>query len=197
MRIGEPVSVDVMIAAFLRAEVNSPRFGEPLARLLARDGQDTAVLARPDVDSPVENAYRAGLLAEWRGYGRNADVFTDLPDDTRWARAALDESDLGQLKYINDDYWTGFSGGSRLVRDAVARMESGEIDSGEAACYRQFAAAIAAGAPVADVIVLYNPRTQQLVVLEGHIRVTSYLLWAGDRRVELPVLVGISEGMQK
>src|SRR5690348_14080815 len=121
MRILEPVPVDVMIAAFLRAEIDSPRFGESIRRLLARDGKDRRILAAPDMENAEENAYRARLLGEWRGYGRNADVFTDLPDDTHWFRGLLEPTDRERLKYINDGYWTGFSGGSRLVRAAVAR----------------------------------------------------------------------------
>jgi hypothetical protein len=197
MHFVKPISVDVMIAVFLQAEVNSPRFSEPLLRLLARDHQDRRILDEPDVNHVDENIYRARLLGEWRGYGQNADVFTDLPDDTQWVRAMLNRSDMERVKYINDDYWTGFSGGSRFVRDAVARIQSGEIDSGEAACYHEFAKAIAAGAQFTEVILLYNPRTEELVVMEGHIRLTSYLLWAEAQPVELTVLLGISERMQK
>src|SRR5438552_1762330 len=146
MRIQEPISADVMVAAFLQAEVNSPRFSQEVLRLLARDHQDRRILDAPDVNSAQENTYRARLLGEWRGYERDADVFTDLPDDTQWFRAVLDRSDLERVLYIKDDYWIGFSGGSRLVKEAVARIHSGEIDRGEAACYRLFAEALEQGA---------------------------------------------------
>jgi hypothetical protein len=186
-----------MIAAFLQAEVGSPRFGGQIARLLTRDRQDRRILDTPDLACTDENAYRARLLGEWRGYGRSADVFTDLPDDTRWFRARLDRADLDRVKYIDDDYWIGFSGGSRLVKDAIARIHSGEIDPGEAACCRVFAEALAQGARFPELILLHNPRTDELVVLEGHIRITSYLLWLGSRPTELPVILGASERMQK
>src|SRR5579871_3678753 len=101
MKIIASVPVEVMIATFLQAEVNSPRFRDSLLRLLVRDHQDRRSLERPDVNSATENAYRAHLLGEWRGYGQNADVFTDLPDDTHWVRAVLDRSDLEQVKYIH------------------------------------------------------------------------------------------------
>ena len=197
MRIQETLSENEMVAAFLQAEVDSPRFGGPILRLLARDGQDRRVLDAPDLRRAGENAYRARLLGEWRGYGRNADVFTDLPDDTQWFRAVLDGADLERVKYINDDYWIGFSGGSRLVKDAVARIHSGAIPSGEAACYRVFAEALAQGTRFPELILLHNPRTEELVVLEGHIRITSYLLWLDSRPTELAVILGSSEQMQK
>ena len=197
MRLQEPVTVDVMIAAFLRAEVGSPRFSEQILRLLRRDGQDRRALDAPDLDNADENAYRACLLGEYRGYGRSADVFTDLPDDTRWFRAVLERDDLERVKYINYDYWTGFSGGSRLVKDAVARIHSEEIAAGEAAGCRMFAEALAQGARFPELILLHNPLTDELVVLEGHVRITSYLLWLGERPAELPIILGRSERMQK
>lgn len=197
MRILEPVPAAVMVAVFLQAEVNSPRFSESVLSLLARDHQDRRILDEPDINSAMENAYRARLLGEWRGYERDADVFTDLPDDTHWFRALLDRTDLERVLYINDDYWIGFSGGSRLVKDAVARILSGEIAPGEAACYRIFAQALGQGAQFPELILLHNPLTDELVVLEGHIRLTSYLLWLGSRPTELPILLGVSARMKK
>lgn len=197
MRVQGPLSADVMVAAFLQAEVSSPRFGVPISRLLARDGRGRRVLEAPDLTGADENAYRARLLGEWRGYGRNADVFTDLPGDTHWSHAVLDHADLERVKYINDDYWIGFSGGSRLVKDAVARIHNGEINPGEAACYRAFAEALAQGARFPELILLHNPSTDELVVMEGHIRITSYLLWLGSRPTQLPVILGASDRMQK
>ena len=197
MRILEPLSADVMVAAFLQAEASSPRFSVPISRLLARDGRERRILDSPDLTGLEENVYRARLLGEWRGYGRNADVFTDLPEDTRWSSAVLDYADLERVKYINDDYWIGFSGGSRLVKDAVARIHSGEIGPGEAASYRAFAEALAQGARFPELILLHNPLTDELVVLEGHVRITSYLLWLGSRLTHLPIILGASDRMQK
>jgi hypothetical protein len=168
--------------------------------LLARDRKDRRILEAPDLGSAEENAYRARLLGEWRGYGRNADVFTDLPEDTCWFRAVLESADHECLKYINDDYWTDFSGGSRLVRDAAARIRDGAIEPGEAACYRRFADDLAAGVRFVEPILLYNPGTDELVVMEGHIRLTSYLLWVQTgpgEQADLPVIVGVSEQMCK
>lgn len=200
MQIQEALSADVMVAAFLQAEVDSPRFGEQVLGILARDHQGRHILDAPDLNNADENAYRARLLGEWRGYGRDTEVFTDLPADTRWYRARLDGDDLKRVKYINDNYWTDFSGGSRLIWDAVLRIRSGEMDSSEAACYRMLADALAQGARFPDMILLHNPCTDELVVLEGHIRMTAYLLsvvsataWPGG----LSVILGSSATMQK
>lgn len=186
-----------MVAAFLQAEVASSRFGLEVQRLLTRDRQSRRVLETPDLTSVLENNYRAGLLGEWRGFGRDADVFTDLPDDTQWSHALLDRADLERVKYINDGYWTGFSGGSRLVKDAVARIRSGEIKSSEAMHCRAFAHAPAQGARFPELILLHNPRTDELVILEGHVRLTSYLLWLESRPTHLRVILGSSGQMEK
>ena len=197
MQIARPISVNVMVAAFLQAEASSPRFGGSISCLLARDGQDRRILDLPNLTRKDENTYRAALLGEWRGYGRDADVFTDLPEDTQWFLARLDRADLERVKYINDDYWTEFSGGSRLVKDAVARIRSGEIASGEAACYWSFAEALAQDARFPELILLHNPGNDELVVMEGHVRITSYLLWLASRPTQLPVIFGVSEQMRK
>jgi hypothetical protein len=50
-----------------------------------------------------------------------------------WYRAALDRADWERVMYINDtEFWNEFSGGSRLVRDAVQRIYAGEVPAEEA-----------------------------------------------------------------
>ncbi len=97
MELGMQVSADFMVAVFLQAEIGSPRFAETVLHLLGREGCNRRIVDQPDLNDPAENARRANLLREWRGYERNEDVFTDLPDDTVWYQATLDPSDLDRL----------------------------------------------------------------------------------------------------
>src|SRR5258708_5573265 len=132
MRLSQPISADEMVAHFLQTEIRSLRFEDAILGLLAKDSKDRALVDSPDLQDPSENAYRAVLLGEWRGYGRDADVFTGFPDDVVWYRAVLDQADWERVMYINDeDFWNEFSGGSRLVRDAVQRIYAGEIPAEE------------------------------------------------------------------
>ena len=48
-----------------------------------------------------------------------------VPDDTTWYRTALDREELARIRYIDYDYWTELSGGSRLAVDAAERIRQG------------------------------------------------------------------------
>lgn len=65
------------------------------------------------------------MLGEYRGYGRDQDVFRYVPSDVRWFRAQVTKADLAQVRYIDYDYGTELSGGSRLAEDAAKRIEQG------------------------------------------------------------------------
>jgi hypothetical protein len=198
MRLLQPISADEMVAHFLQTEIRSLRFEDKILGLLAKDGEDRAIVESPDLHDPAENAYRAALLGEWRGYGRDAHIFQDLPDDVVWYRAALDRADGERVMYINDEeFWNEFSGGSRLVRDAVRRIYAGEIPAEEAAWFWPIADALAQGQTFPELILVYNPATEELVLLEGHVRMTGFLLRPENLPSELPVLLGVSPHMKK
>jgi hypothetical protein len=199
MRFAHPIAEAEMVADFLYIELGSERFGTAIRRLLERKQLTPKLIEQPDLSSASENHLRADLLGEWRGYGRNGDVFKDLPDDVQWWRAFLSVADLERVKYLNDAYWIALSGGSRLVRDAATRILAGAMPD-IAAGYRSLAQALEAGIRFPDLILLYNPREDELVVLEGHVRATAYvvyLLLSKDTALELPVLVGCSERLKK
>jgi hypothetical protein len=199
MRFADPIAETEMVAHFLHTELGSERFGAAIRRLLERRQLTPKLIEQPDLRNAAENRLRADLLGEWRGYGRDRDVFKDLPDDIQWWRAFLSAADLECIKYLNDPYWIAFSGGSRLVRDAATRILAGTMPD-VAAGYRSLAQALEAGARFPDLILLYNPKEDELVVLEGHVRVTAYavyLLLSKDTALELSVLVGCSERLKK
>lgn len=198
MRLLETITADEMIAHFLKTEIHSTRFRPALLKLLASDGQEESIVDSPNLRDAAENAYRAALLGAFRGYGRNADVFTDLPDDVIWYRAKLDHADRERVRYIDDEeYWNDFSGGSRFVRDAVQRIQAGEAPDDQAAWFWAIADALEKGQIFPDLILLYNPTTEALVLLEGHVRMTGFLLRPENLPAELPVLLGVSANLSK
>jgi hypothetical protein len=199
MRFADPIAEAEMVAHFLHTELGSERFGAAIRRLLERKQLHPKLLEQPDLSNASENRLRAELLGEWRGYGRDGDVFKDLPDDVQWWRAFLNVADLERVKYLNDAYWIEFSGGSRLVRDAATRILAGAMPD-LAAGYQSLAQALEAGIRFPDLILLYNPKEDELVVLEGHVRVTAYVLYlllSKDTALELSVLIGCSERLKK
>ena len=199
MRFAHPIAEAEMVAHFLHTELHSERFGAAIRRLLEHKQLTPKLLEQPDLTNPSENRHRADLLGEWRGYGRDRDVFKDLPDDVQWWRAFLDTADLERVKYLNDAYWIDFSGGSRRVRDAATRIIAGAMPD-VAAGYWSLAQALEAAAKFPELILLYNPQENELVVLEGHVRVTAYvvyLLLSENTTLDIPVLVGCSDRLKK
>ena len=85
MRVVATATEDDMVAAFLRAELDSPRFSASLEAALADAGLDHAIVRRPDTGDPAANAARRRVLAAYRGYP-DREVFTGLPAGTVWRR---------------------------------------------------------------------------------------------------------------
>jgi hypothetical protein len=194
----EPISEDEMVAVFLRTELASARFAQDILAILASEGQPRSLLEQPNLDDPRENAHRRRVLGEWRGFGRDADVFTGFPPDVRWCRATINKAELAALRYIDDDYWTELSGGSRLAVDAAARIRRGieafRVGNGG---FWYMAEALCAGATFPELILVGKDERSTLVVLEGHVRLTAYCLRPECAPDTLPVLVGYSPVMEK
>ncbi|MCA1623893.1 MAG: hypothetical protein LC778_08860 [Acidobacteria bacterium] len=184
-----------MVATFLRAEITSSRFSKDILRILERDGIDRKVIDNPDINETDENQYRAALLGEFRGYKRNEELFEDFPNDVKWYRVLLDRSDLLKIRYMNYSYWIDLSGGSRLVTDAVKRVVAGEIGKATADWIRATADAVKKGVSFPELILVSRNRRSGLIVLEGHLRATAYLLSLDYLPPDLSAIVGYSEGI--
>jgi len=192
------ISEDEMVAVFLQTEIASTRFESRLLAILQRDGQDRRLLDRPNVEDDGENAYRALVLGEHRGYRRDADVFTGMRNDVRWFRGRLTREEVAQLRYIDYDYWTELSGGTRRVADGAARVRQGiEVFGVGNGAYWYLADALRAGATFPEPILVGTDEWSPLVVLEGHVRLTAYLLRPEYLPATLPILVGLSPQMGK
>jgi hypothetical protein len=189
---------DEMVAVFLRTEIASSRFRGAILAILVGQGLDPRIVEQPNLASGEENAYRRAVLGEWRGYGRDADVFTSFPHDVRWYRALATPQDIADLRYINDDYWIELSGGTRLITDAIARIRLGieafHVGNGG---FWYLADALCVGAVFPELILVGQREGAPLVVLEGHSRATAYLLRPECTPAAVPVLVGYAPQMSK
>lgn len=184
MRLLHPISEDVMIAVFLRGELESERFGETLRRLLARDGVEL------DTAGPE---YRRRLLEEHRAYESRDGLFGGFPRDVDWYRAALTRDEVLDIRYIDWSWWLELSGGTRSPREAARRIRAGELTG------------MTAGVTVdehepyltstSELIAVTTPALETLVLLEGHVRLTAYALFPDRVSEEVEILLGVSEEM--
>jgi hypothetical protein len=189
MRVLAAATEDDMVATFLRAELGSSRHAGQVVAALAAEGLDRSLVERPDTADPAANAARRTVLAAYRDYP-DGGVFTDLPADTEWLWAALGPEELLQVRYINWDYWIEVSGGTRRPLDAIPRI-------GDSPIYREIAAAVAGGRLPPALILIGRPPGIDLVVLEGHVRLTALTMAIEHLPPELTVLVGLAPTMDK
>ncbi len=109
-----------------------------------------------------------------RGFGVGTYLFQGFPSDAEWRRVALTRDDVGGLLYANYPTWVTLSGGSRLVRDGAANVES--IDTGDGTNANIFGVEreLRGGRTFAEMILAAeNPKAPHIVV-EGHARATAY-----------------------
>jgi len=191
-----------MVALFLRTELPSDPWKDDLRALLGRAGLPDRVITAPDLGDDAENQVRLRLLTEHRGYGTRTGIFEGFPDDVRWQWMAITAAGLAEVRYIRYDYWDELSGGSRLAIDAAARIRAGVAPFGvpnngklEMA---QAVAAVAGGARFPPLILVTTGLGGgDLVVLEGHVRLTAFMLARGQLPPELEVMVGSSPAMTR
>ncbi|HEX5116842.1 MAG TPA: hypothetical protein VFW65_16745 [Pseudonocardiaceae bacterium] len=195
MRVLGGISEDEMVACFLRGELTSRRFGADVRSQLVALGRPERLLTEPDLSDAEDNAARRAVLAATRGYGEDRELFRDFPARVTWVRAVLSAGELARVRYMDYSYWEELSGGSRLPADAARRIRAG---------YRAFdvpndrfesaARALAAGERFAPLI-LVGDVLDELVCLEGHLRLTGHALAGFPTDVEC--LVGTAPTMRR
>jgi len=179
-----------MVAAFLRAELASTRFGDDLRAVLRSLGADEARLADPGVTDARTEALRARVLGAHRGYRRDRGVFAGLPDGLTWYAAELSRADLAVVRCVDYSYWNALTDDTHLVGRAVANIRRGRTVF-DVPNDRFFALAdeIRRGAHAYEPMILYGT---PLTILEGHLRAVALGL-AGERApAAIPVIVGLA-----
>jgi hypothetical protein len=185
---------DEMIAVYLQTEVNSTRFRGDIEAYLQQERIDPRILHAPDWRNAQENALRRAILGMHRGYGRNEGYFIGFPADVRWERVTLTLEELEQVRYIEYDYWVELSGGTRLVIDGAKNALAGKVVFGVSSAGLVYMAnELRRGAQFPTLIFVTKDADAYLVVMEGHVRLTAYLIAPECIPSELEVIVGYCE----
>jgi hypothetical protein len=179
-----------MIAAYLKAEIASRRYGRTILDLLKRDQQDRSIVDVPDIASREANAYRRQLLGTYRAY-----VFEELPAQTAWYRVLLNREEVARVRYIDYDYWNELSNHTRLPRVAAETIRAGrEIFGVSNQGFLDLAQALREGACLPELILVGESPGAVLTVYEGHVRLTAYMLAPECLPDEMEVIVGFAPG---
>lgn len=196
MRRLRPSNEAEMVALFLRTELPAARFQDKLRALLERDGLPERVVTAPNLDDDAENQARLRLLTQHRDYGTRTELFDGFPDDVCWQWMAITPAELARVRFIDYDYWVELSGGTRLAADAAPRIRAGAAPFGVPSDWALgMAHEVARGARFPPLILVTTGPGGDLVVLEGHARLTAFMLARDRLPPELEVLVGSSPTM--
>jgi hypothetical protein len=193
MRLVGPASEAEVVAAFLRAELDSPRYGATISKLLGDAGLHESIVRRPTFASAAENAERDALLERHRAWLRREGLFNGFPDGVEWFRAALSPELVLSILYINWDWWLRATGGTRRPLDAADRIRRNEVEGSTAEALQPIAARLRSLEPPPELIVAAPPDYSRLVLVEGHVRLTAYALYPEYLPDELEVFLGTSE----
>jgi hypothetical protein len=143
---------------------------------------------RAELQSP---RFREEVLAGRRGW-RMGGLFEGLPARLDWQRVALTPDEVLDIRYIHWHWWLKVSGATRSPREAALRIREGLVPGVDAEGDRLIAARLRSDDPPPALIVVAEPGGR-MVLLEGHVRLTSYALWPEYLPGELEVLLGVSE----
>jgi hypothetical protein len=196
MRKIRDVSEDEMIAIYLQTELSSVRFRQKLELHMQREKIDTRIIQEPDWHNAAENVLRRTLLGVYRGYGQNKDYFPDFPADVRWERVGLSREELERVRYIDWEYWLDLTDGTRMAIDGARNALAGKVvyDVSSDGLV-SMADALRQGARFPPLILVAKDVGAPLVVMEGHARLTAYLIAPECIPTELEVIIGFSEQM--
>lgn len=189
-------SEDEVILSFLRGELASSRFGQRTRSAL--DSAGGSVLATdPDLRSGADNQARRRALAEARGWGTNEGYFAGFPADITWQYAELEVDDLHRTRFIDYSYWTELSGGSRRAADVPAMLQRADrlplwLREMGLEWPRELAAMTALNGMLGELIVVGTAELAELVLLEGHARLTALFAGGLQEQVTVPAFVGAS-----
>jgi hypothetical protein len=194
-----PATEAEVVLAFLRGEIDSDRFGNDMRRALL-DAGGLHLVRGPDLDSDEENRARERALVAARGW-RSGDLFDGFPEKVDWYHGVLPPDALARVRYIDYSYWNELSGGSRRPADVLSTLRSGRLPTwlselGTDWCF-QFAARLATAEAVHDLIVMATPDLGELVLLEGHARLTAIFVGGLQQRLSIRVYLGLSAAIEQ
>lgn len=191
MKVFDSISDEQMIVRFLQGEFNSKRFGSKIAYRLNHDGKDKSIIFSPNLSDISENEYRKSLL-DYRGFRNRTFLFHGFPVDVVWQTVELGLSDLQQLFVLGQDKWACYTGGTRKIVDTLKYLDNNP-NMEEAGHIQECLNHIRNGDSFPEVI-LVGVDISRLVILEGHVRIMSYLLNC-DSGINIKGIVGLSGSM--
>jgi hypothetical protein len=200
-------SEDEMVLCFLKADIDSPKWGPYYDHSLQTRRLDRAsLIVNADLTDGSANSNSGKVLGDVRGYGRDDDLFRRFPNDTKWRRLSIDPSEFGSLKYINSEPFLELSANTRSVLDGaqnvknspadlMARIDRVVNDDSAAKLFARIndaAKKVTKGLAMAPLILVEDTQ-KKLTIVEGNTRATAFAI---VETKPIPAIVGSAPGMK-
>ena len=169
MQFLEKSSEAEMVAEWLKAEMWSPRFSGPLKKIVRKFKQGQGIINNPRLTDKRENLLRRKILFSYR-----QETLKQFPQKISWQKVTLNLYDLQKIKYSNKDYLNERSLSVKLAKAAVKHVKK------HGWFPKMILISTQPGVPVA--------------VLEGHLRLTAYLMAPEAIPNKLIAIIGYSSG---
>ncbi len=194
IELGQALGCEVVLA-FLRAEIDSPRYSDHIVwQLKSSCLSRTQLIDDPDLNNENHNFIRLAML-DYRGLRNRGALFHKFPADVLWRRVELEPHELGRLKYISkDENWMSFSEGTRSPSRVAERIANHELLENPGPGIIAIQEKLRQGERFPELIVA-GGNGNDLILIEGHYRATAYvgLTWAEN----IPMFLGSSPQMHK
>jgi hypothetical protein len=163
-----------VVLAFLKAEVDSPRYRDHVQSLLKLVGINRGKLIdEPDMKNDCCNALRRILLS-YRGFPQRESLFLGFPIVVNWRLVELEPHDLSRLKYIRNPDWLAHSDQTRRPQRVLERMAKGEIGDDPAKHVLAIQERLKRGERLPELVAVEG-QGKDLILIEGHCRATAYI----------------------
>lgn len=191
MRLTQPVTEEVMVASWLKAEYDSERFSKPISRYLGRHAIDNSFITHPDLTDYEGNAWRRSLLQ--RNLSRG--ILKRFPwQSTRWLKLELESrEEIGRLYTNPGMVWLSLTEGKRelaVAADFIVRVpKNKDPHSHVLGIQKRIGESDPLEPPI--LITASDSLDRPVGILEGHLRLVAYYL-SDQTSFPLECIVGIS-----
>lgn len=175
-----------VIAEFLKNEFYQKEYD--------RDREEfESIVLEPNLADEAQNAIRRALLYRRRGH-----MWRELPKDTQWYEAEIDQEDLKRIRVFPRAHWRKISNGSFLLSEIVKRIRECAIAKSDPAFskiqllrYR-----LQRDGVHSSVLLIGVDEDQPVTILEGNHRLAAAMLVSSQLvQTGFRVLCGLSPHM--
>jgi hypothetical protein len=197
MKVLKSISEHEVTASLFRYNYTSFRFGKRLRSVLKSQNVDKKIITNPNVQSKKENEIRERLMRSFNGDGIGGYLSQNFPNNVQWKSVRLSKKDLQQIKYLNYSYWNELSNHKRYITEGVKTIKKGiEIFNQSNRVFFDAFKALERGCQFPSPVLVTREDKLDLVIVDGHLRLTAYLFDSEYTPKEIDAYVGYSQDFQ-